>query len=241
MPATASDHDHRDDAGERHPADVREHRRRPRGRCAEPAWCATLLPSAAVVASVAIVGRLRRSRRVDRRRIWPRSGRAGRVVRWCVGLPAHPGHASGSISSPSRRPWGRRIRSVKTDRKSSTVPKKGTYSPKPGEIERHWHVIDANDIVLGRLASQAARLLRGKHKPQFAPHVDTGDFVIIVNAAKVAVAGQQARRVPLPPLRLPGRPVADAPSASCSSAAPSASSSSPCAACCRRTRSAGPS
>jgi large subunit ribosomal protein L13 len=63
-----------------------------------------------------------------------------------------------------------------------------TYSPKPGEVERSWHVIDASDIVLGRLASQAARLLRGKHKPQFALHVDTGDFVIVVNAAKVAVA-----------------------------------------------------
>jgi large subunit ribosomal protein L13 len=65
----------------------------------------------------------------------------------------------------------------------------GTYSPKPGEIERRWHVIDANDVVLGRLASQAATLLRGKHKPQFANHVDTGDFVIIVNASKVAVSG----------------------------------------------------
>ena len=65
----------------------------------------------------------------------------------------------------------------------------GTYSPKPGEIERRWHVIDANDVVLGRLASQAATLLRGKHKPQFAPHVDVGDFVVIVNAAKVAVSG----------------------------------------------------
>jgi len=64
-----------------------------------------------------------------------------------------------------------------------------TYSPKPGEVERHWHVIDANDIVLGRLASQAARLLRGKHKPQFAQHIDTGDFVIVVNAEKVAVTG----------------------------------------------------
>jgi len=63
-----------------------------------------------------------------------------------------------------------------------------TYSPKPGEVERSWHVIDASDIVLGRLASQAARLLRGKHKPQFANHVDTGDFVVVVNAAKVAVA-----------------------------------------------------
>ena len=64
-----------------------------------------------------------------------------------------------------------------------------TYTPKPGEIERRWHVIDARDVVLGRLASQAAILLRGKHKPQFAPHVDTGDFVIVVNAAQVAVSG----------------------------------------------------
>ena len=64
-----------------------------------------------------------------------------------------------------------------------------TYTPKPGEIERRWHVIDATDVVLGRLASQAAVLLRGKHKPTFAPHVDTGDFVIIINAGKVALTG----------------------------------------------------
>jgi large subunit ribosomal protein L13 len=63
-----------------------------------------------------------------------------------------------------------------------------TYTPKPGEITRTWHVIDANDVVLGRLAAQAATLLRGKHKPTFAPHVDTGDFVVIINAEKVAVA-----------------------------------------------------
>ena len=66
-----------------------------------------------------------------------------------------------------------------------------TYSPKPGEIERQWHVIDATDVVLGRLATQAAALLRGKHKPVFAPHVDTGDFVIIINASKVALTGNK--------------------------------------------------
>ena len=64
-----------------------------------------------------------------------------------------------------------------------------TYTPKPGEITRDWHVIDATDVVLGRLASQTAVLLRGKHKPTFAPHVDTGDFVIIINADKVALTG----------------------------------------------------
>ena len=66
-----------------------------------------------------------------------------------------------------------------------------TFTPKPGDIERQWHVIDASDVVLGRLASQAATLLRGKHKPVFAPHVDTGDFVIIVNAGKVALTGSK--------------------------------------------------
>ncbi len=66
-----------------------------------------------------------------------------------------------------------------------------TYTPKPGDIERSWHVIDATDVVLGRLASQAAQLLRGKHKPTFAPHVDTGDFVIIINADKVALTGNK--------------------------------------------------
>ncbi|MBR7743024.1 50S ribosomal protein L13 [Phycicoccus sp. BSK3Z-2] len=66
-----------------------------------------------------------------------------------------------------------------------------TYTPKPGEITRTWHVIDATDVVLGRLASQTAQLLRGKHKPTFAPHVDTGDFVIIVNADKVALTGSK--------------------------------------------------
>ena len=64
-----------------------------------------------------------------------------------------------------------------------------TYSPKPADIQREWHVIDATDVVLGRLAVQTANLLRGKHKPMFAPHVDTGDFVIIVNAEKVALTG----------------------------------------------------
>ena len=66
-----------------------------------------------------------------------------------------------------------------------------TYSPKPGEVSRTWHVIDAEDVVLGRLASNVATLLRGKHKPTFAPHVDTGDFVIIVNAEKVVLTGNK--------------------------------------------------
>jgi len=58
-------------------------------------------------------------------------------------------------------------------------------------VTRNWHVIDATDVVLGRLASQTARLLRGKHKPIWAPHADTGDFVVIVNASKVAISGNK--------------------------------------------------
>ena len=66
-----------------------------------------------------------------------------------------------------------------------------TYSPKPADIQRDWHVIDATDVVLGRLAVQVATLLRGKHKPTYAPHVDGGDFVIVVNASKVSLSGDK--------------------------------------------------
>jgi large subunit ribosomal protein L13 len=69
-----------------------------------------------------------------------------------------------------------------------------TYSPKGNDITRQWHVIDASDVVLGRLASQVAVLLRGKHKPIFAPHVDTGDFVIVINADKVALSGDKLEK-----------------------------------------------
>ncbi|SFJ80934.1 50S ribosomal protein L13 [Cellulomonas sp. KH9] len=66
-----------------------------------------------------------------------------------------------------------------------------TYTPKPGDVERNWYVIDATDVVLGRLASHVATLLRGKHKATFAPHVDGGDFVIVINAEKVALTGNK--------------------------------------------------
>jgi large subunit ribosomal protein L13 len=64
-----------------------------------------------------------------------------------------------------------------------------TFSPKGSEITREWHVIDASGVPLGRLASQVAQLLRGKHKPTFAPHMDGGDHVIVINAAKIALTG----------------------------------------------------
>jgi len=66
-----------------------------------------------------------------------------------------------------------------------------TYTPRHDDVERRWHVIDADDVVLGRLASQVAQLLRGKHKAVYAPHVDTGDFVIVINAEKVALTGSK--------------------------------------------------
>jgi large subunit ribosomal protein L13 len=67
-----------------------------------------------------------------------------------------------------------------------------TYTPKKGEIKADWHVVDATDLVLGRLASKVAVILQGKNKPTYAPHVDTGDFVIIINAEKVRVTGKKA-------------------------------------------------
>ena len=66
-----------------------------------------------------------------------------------------------------------------------------TYSPKAHELSNEWLIIDATDVVLGRLATHAAALLRGKHKPTFAPHMDNGDFVIIINADKVALTGSK--------------------------------------------------
>ena len=66
-----------------------------------------------------------------------------------------------------------------------------TYSTKPSDVRRTWHVLDADNVPLGRLATQAAHLIRGKHKPMFAPHLDTGDFVIVINAAKVAFTGRK--------------------------------------------------
>jgi large subunit ribosomal protein L13 len=67
-----------------------------------------------------------------------------------------------------------------------------TYSPKASEIQREWHVIDAEGLVLGRVATEAARILRGKHKPIFSPHIDTGDHVIIINADKIVLTAGKA-------------------------------------------------
>ena len=66
-----------------------------------------------------------------------------------------------------------------------------TYSPKASEITRAWHVIDAEDLVLGRLCTETARLLRGKHKPTFSPNMDSGDFVIVTNCERIVVTGKK--------------------------------------------------
>lgn len=68
-----------------------------------------------------------------------------------------------------------------------------TFSAKPAEVERDWFVIDASGKTLGRMATEIARRLRGKHKPEYTPHVDTGDYIIVVNAEKVAVTGNKAK------------------------------------------------
>lgn len=67
-----------------------------------------------------------------------------------------------------------------------------TFSAKPHEVTRDWYVVDATDKVLGRLAAEIARRLRGKHKPEFTPHVDTGDYIVVVNVEKLRVTGDKA-------------------------------------------------
>ncbi len=101
----------------------------------------------------------------------------------------------GAVLAADRSPDRLREHTAYTDIRSVSKGKTlRTYTPKAAQISRQWHVIDATDVVLGRLASQTAVLLRGKHKPTFAPHVDTGDFVIIINADKVALTGAKLQQ-----------------------------------------------
>ena len=112
-----------------------------------------------------------------------------------------------------------------------------TYTPKASDIERAWHVVDADGLVLGRLATEVARILRGKHKPIFAPHLDTGDHVIIVNADKVVLTSDKAEREGrLPPLGLPGRRSAAAYADLLGRQAARRPSAAPSAACCPKNR-----
>src|SRR5882672_4707403 len=108
------------------------------------------------------------------------------LVSCCARVAAFPPGTRRSSCAAALLRWGSGLwcgdlRLPRTRRTRQGRPVR-TYSPKPGEIERQWHVIDAADVVLGRLATHVATLLRGKHKPTFAPHIDTGDFVVVVNA-----------------------------------------------------------
>lgn len=85
--------------------------------------------------------------------------------------------------------WGRFLYENFGDSHVMKANLQRTFSPKPSDIERSWYVIDADNVPLGRLSSEIAQVLRGKHKPTFAPHVDGGDFVIVINADKVHVSG----------------------------------------------------
>ena len=93
-----------------------------------------------------------------------------------------------SHTSPDRHPG--HTGTNPRDEEVSAVP---TYTPKAGDTTHSWYVIDATDVVLGRLAVEAAKLLRGKHKPTFTPNVDGGDFVIVINAEKIAVSGDKLK------------------------------------------------
>ena len=68
-----------------------------------------------------------------------------------------------------------------------------TFSPTPADIDRQWYLVDAEDQILGRLAAQIAHRLRGKHKPEYTPHVDTGDFIVVINASKMKMSGDKAK------------------------------------------------
>ena len=114
-----------------------------------------------------------------------------------------------------------------------------TFSAKPHEVKRDWFVVDATDKVLGRLGGQIARRLRGKHKPIYTPHVDTGDFIVVVNAEKLRVTGNKAEdKTLLSPQRLPRRHLRRPISPRCRRASPAARWKKRSRACCPRDRSA---
>src|SRR6201993_2380413 len=117
---------------------------------------------------------------------------AGKLHRWRA-VRRDSGQRRSPRSIPCRgRLTGTRVTPGSDPReKVSAVP---TYTPKAGDTTRSWYVIDATDVVLGRLAVAAANLLRGKHKPTFAPNVDGGDFVIVINADKVAISGDKLHK-----------------------------------------------
>src|SRR5690606_16087720 len=175
-------------------------RRRPRGRAGCPRGAAGRSPARGRPGAGA--GRVRSSahpctaaRPLRPERLVLTEGLAGRYSRGSLcaprgrhALPRVPRGTALVSTEPAGRDHAALRSTSATQHEGSTVR---TYTPKPGEVERTWYVIDATDVVLGRLASHVATLLRGKHKATFAPHVDTGDFVIVINADKVALSGNK--------------------------------------------------
>ena len=157
--------------------------------------------------------------------------------RWSGGARVDSSVAPGAPSRAAPGP-ALRLDRLGPDRPAGTVPC-GRTRPSAATSTEQWHVIDAEGAILGRLATEVATLLRGKHKPIFAPHIDTGDHVIVVNAA--GSRSSPARGTTSSTTATPATPAGSAPrvSTSCSRATPSASCGSRCSACCRRARSAG--
>ena len=114
-----------------------------------------------------------------------------------------------------------------------------TFSAKPAEVRRDWYLVDASGKTLGRLASEVASRLRGKHKPEYTPHVDTGDYIVVINASQVAVTGN--KREAKTYYRHTGYPggIKSVNFETLQGPIPSASSRRPSRACCRAIRSAG--
>ena len=115
-----------------------------------------------------------------------------------------------------------------------------TFSPTPADIDRQWYLVDAEDQILGRLAAQIAHRLRGKHKPEFAPHMDNGDFIVVINCEKIRVTGTKMHDNST--TAIPAGLAASRKSASKSCLPPSLKkcSARPFAACCPRTVLAAP-
>ena len=156
---------------------------------------------------------------------------------------AGPGPALDGAAAPAKGLCLRRValgrRAERTERRTRGTMNAKTYSVRESEIDRRWFVVDATDETLGRLASRIARVLEGKHKPTYQPNLDSGDHVIVLNAAQDRGDQRQAREQALqPPQRLSRRASSRRPSATSSHAGPKRSSGAPSRGCFRTTVSA---
>jgi ribosomal protein L13 len=115
-----------------------------------------------------------------------------------------------------------------------------TFSAKPHEVKREWFVVDAEDKVLGRLAAEIAHRLRGKHKPEYTPHVDTGDYIVVVNVDKLRVTGTKALDKSTTVTPVTRAVSTNATSPNCKTSSRNAFWKKPLKACCRRVRWATP-